>query len=584
MEEGGARPDAGDMQPLAHPHVPVRAVDRKRRIVATWLVAAIAVLAATLASTVLDQPSSSAATADVPAADACGAAPTNPELWACSFVDTFDGSELDRTKWDVLRTDRTGYTNGPECYLDRPENIAVRDGRLHLTAREEAAPLTCADHRGGSVQTKYTGASVMSMGRFSQTYGRFEFRVKPATTANVPGLHSAFWLWPDNPWKYGAWPATPEIDIAEGYSKYSDRMIPFIHYAPDVWDTNVTNNYCVIPNLGSQFHSFVLEWTPAKLTVLYDGKVCIDMPIQPSLGLTAPAPFDHPYFMAMNQSLGVAGTVNAFDPARTPLPATTEVDHVKVWRYVGPGGQAPAATTSTTQAPATTTTTKAPVTTTTTKAPVTTTTTKAPVTTTTTKAPATTTTTKAPAKATVPAAPTKVKASLAATTATVELVPGADGGSKVKEYTATCTSSNGGTARTNRSGFESIPVTKLTAGKTYTCKVQARNDVGTGAWSPASASFKVPTAPAAPTAVKVTKSGTTATVAFTPGADGGELVTAFNVWCTSTNGGATATGTAPKSPVVVAGLTKGRTYTCKVQAVNAVGSSPTSTASAKLTV
>ena len=39
--------------------------------------------------------------------------------------------------------------------------------------------------------------------------------------------------------------------------------------------------------------------------------------------------FDWPSFVALTQALGV-GT-NAFDPATTPVPATTQVDYVHVW-------------------------------------------------------------------------------------------------------------------------------------------------------------------------------------------------------------------------------------------------------------
>ena len=535
-----------------------------RRTACSWIILALAVLAAGLATAMLDSSPSAASTA--PATGACGPAPTNPSWWECSFVDTFDGTQLDRTKWDVVRSDKTGYTNGPECYLDRPQNVSVSGGRLRLTATEEAAPFACADHRGGSRVTQTVGASVMSMGRFSQAFGRFEFKAKPATTANVPGLHSAFWLWPDNPWKYGAWPRTPEIDIAEGYSKYSDRMIPFIHYAPDVWDPNVTNNYCVVQNLGTELHTFVAEWTPERIRVLYDGKVCIDMPYQPSLGLQAPKPFDQPYFMAMNQSLGVAGTVNAYDPNRTPLPATTEVDHVKVWRSVGPGAPASTATTPSTTTPTTTPTTQAP----------TTTTTKPPATTTTTKPPAPTTTTTTTPAATTPATPTAVRVQPAGTTAKVAFAPAADGGSPVKAFTAACSSPDGGQASSAFAATGPVEVPDLTPGKTYTCKVKAKNDVGSSAWSPSSAPVRLPPppeAPAHPQSVTATRWLSLGRVDVAPGVDGGAPIEEYVAVCVSLDWTDARWGAAPNPAVLVVDLQPGKEYACVGWAINAVGTS-----------
>jgi hypothetical protein len=46
---------------------------------------------------------------------------------------------------------------------------------------------------------------------------------------------------------------------------------------------------------------------------------------------TSPA-WSHPFFVVLTQALGVEGTGNAFQPGVTPLPATTEVDWVRVWQ------------------------------------------------------------------------------------------------------------------------------------------------------------------------------------------------------------------------------------------------------------
>ena len=39
---------------------------------------------------------------------------------------------------------------------------------------------------------------------------------------------------------------------------------------------------------------------------------------------------DQPFIVSLTQALGV-GT-NAFDPSTTPLPATTQIDYVRVWK------------------------------------------------------------------------------------------------------------------------------------------------------------------------------------------------------------------------------------------------------------
>jgi hypothetical protein len=46
--------------------------------------------------------------------------------------------------------------------------------------------------------------------------------------------------------------------------------------------------------------------------------------------LVGSQPFDQPFMVVLTQALGI--TTNEFDPATTPLPATTQVDYVRVWK------------------------------------------------------------------------------------------------------------------------------------------------------------------------------------------------------------------------------------------------------------
>jgi beta-glucanase (GH16 family) len=289
--------------------------------------------------------------------------------WVCTFDSEFTGTSLDASQWVPVETATSGYTSGSvACFVNSPNNISVGNGYLSLTAREEAAPFTCQDP-DGNFTTQYTSGYITTLGTFAQAYGRFEVKAK-VPAAVVAGLQSSFWLFPQDMTKYGAWPASGEIDIAETYSEFPGLAVPYIHYNFDPLDVNpltnrntVTADSCIIN--PDQFNDYVVEWTPSTITIVYNGTTCLVDDWNPS-PQTKPQPFDQPFFINLTQALGI-GT-NNFIPGVTPLPATTEIQYVRVWT-----------TTTTTTAPTTTTTTPPTTTTTTTTAPPTTTTAPLPV-------------------------------------------------------------------------------------------------------------------------------------------------------------------------------------------------------------
>jgi beta-glucanase (GH16 family) len=151
----------------------------------------------------------------------------------------------------------------------------------------------------------------------------------PATT----GLQETFWLWPVDAQHYGSWPRSGEIDFAEFFGDYPDRVIPYIHYAYASSDpstnTNVVTNNTSCKIEASAFNTYDVEWEPGTITVGYNGTTCLTDHYVPNGGLTSPQPFDQPFFVALTQALGVAPNPAS---ATTPLPATTSVDYVRVWK------------------------------------------------------------------------------------------------------------------------------------------------------------------------------------------------------------------------------------------------------------
>lgn len=258
----------------------------------------------------------------------CGAAlyKADGTAWHCSFDDEFAGTRLDTTKWIPIPTSLTGLSYANACFTYSANNINVSNGSLHLVARRESQPLTCKSP-SGNFTTSYTAGQVATTGHFSQTYGLFAVRARfPAAT--VAGLQSSLWMWPQ---KLSTTKLRGEIDIAEEYSAYADRVIPYIHYDYDkttsnlATNTNVVTRNCLLSTV-SAFHTYAAQWTTSTITIYIDGAVCLQDNLKPS----GTSPFDQPFFINLTQALGVGN--NAFAAKTTPLPATTDIDWVRVWK------------------------------------------------------------------------------------------------------------------------------------------------------------------------------------------------------------------------------------------------------------
>lgn len=254
--------------------------------------------------------------------DTCGPplAKADGTAWTCTLADEFDGTALDRDIWTVMQqSDHHGGT----CMVDDPRTHQVADGMLRLTVRPTTDDLRCPVRADGT-RASFASAAVSTWQKWSQQYGRFEARMAVAD-ASAPGLQEAFWLWPDDRVPSDElWPAAGEIDIVETYSQYPTLAIPFLHYG-------AYDNGGPIPGLNTAwhcvasrgaFHTYVLEWTPELLRISIDGRTCLTN----TVGADS---FDKPFIMTLSQMLGVAGNAHT---GAVDLPATLQVDHVKVWR------------------------------------------------------------------------------------------------------------------------------------------------------------------------------------------------------------------------------------------------------------
>lgn len=242
--------------------------------------------------------------------------------WTLVWRDEFDQPGLpDSTKW-VFDTEynQRGWWNGELQYYsqNRRENAEVVNGKLVITARRER--LTTASDYGNQ---NYTSARLMTRGKASWTYGRFEIRAKlPCTLGTWP----AIWMLGTG----GVWPNDGEIDIMEqkGFSAAEKRQVLGTVHTLANNAGNSLGDYQALSNACTDFNTYQMQWDANKVVIGVNG---IDYFIynNPLNGNRSQWPFDRPQYLLLNVAVGGA-LGGAVDNAN--LPASMEVDYVRVYR------------------------------------------------------------------------------------------------------------------------------------------------------------------------------------------------------------------------------------------------------------
>jgi beta-glucanase (GH16 family) len=171
--------------------------------------------------------------------------------WTKSFEDNFDNS-FDSSKWIKTFWWGNGEISDGSANYYAAENDSVSNGFLNLKADK---------NNGG-----YTGAIAETYGKFYQTYGYFEARVK------VPkggGLSPYFSLSPEDT----SWP--PEVNIFEvpgAASKNATTVWMTNHYLNDNGDVKyVEGSWASDTGLDQDYHTYGLLWQPGLLVWYVDG-------------------------------------------------------------------------------------------------------------------------------------------------------------------------------------------------------------------------------------------------------------------------------------------------------------------------
>ena len=245
--------------------------------------------------------------------------------WKLSWSDEFNGkngSAPDPAKWS-FDVGGKNPNNELESYTSRPANVQQKNGDLVIMARKEN--FTGTD----GVARQYTSARIRTKGLFSQTYGRFEARIKLPLGK---GIWPAFWMLGDNVDSVG-WPKCGEIDIFENIGEPSVSYSTL--HGPGYSGAHGISKKFLLPageRVDTGFHIYAVEWAPNDIKFFLDDNLVAER-TPADLPPGTKWVYDHPFFIILNVAVGGAWPGNP--DATTKFPQKMLVDYVRVYTRSG---------------------------------------------------------------------------------------------------------------------------------------------------------------------------------------------------------------------------------------------------------
>lgn len=227
------------------------------------------------------------------------------KTWKLVWNDEFNGTTLDRSKWD-FQLGGGGFGNDElQTYTD--SNYKMDGSNFVIT------PQITWNKATNKAET-YKSTKIWTKGIYSVKYGKIEFRAK---LPKGKGTWAAAWMLGD----VGTWPMCGEIDILETTSQLAKTTIPqSIHCQKfNGMSSSSGNKYRSqnIPDATSAYHTYGIIWTETEITFTVDGKAT--WTYDPALyslddnptGDATVWPYDNPFYLILNCAIGgtLGGTV-----------------------------------------------------------------------------------------------------------------------------------------------------------------------------------------------------------------------------------------------------------------------------------
>ncbi len=209
-----------------------------------------------------------------------------PNGYSLKWSDEFNGTALDRTKWNSPKTNFGTGNKEDQCFA--PENAQVNGGYLNLIAKRVTPSKYCGTNPEGDGNYHFNSAMLSTR---SENDGglKYEFKYGYVEASIKMPQGNPFWngFWLVGGTGAGPWPAYGEVDITELVSAQQDISTGTFHYATDSGLANrqqnpntfnfITKDYQAgVKNklsgaMSDSFHRYGVLWEKDLITWYIDG-------------------------------------------------------------------------------------------------------------------------------------------------------------------------------------------------------------------------------------------------------------------------------------------------------------------------
>ncbi len=224
-----------------------------------------------------------------------------------------------------------GFVRNNENQWYQKENAYCQNGFLVIEAKKEArlnpdfVSYNHKDWRKNRDSIKVTSSCLITRGKHSWQYGRFEMRAKIPVEK---GMWPAFWTLGIK----GNWPANGEIDIMEYYTgKILANAAWISNKGTTVWDSKTIPLTDFEKKWPNEFHIWRLDWDAHSIKLYVDNQLLNETDLKETINNSNQSilPFQQPHYLLINLAVG---GMNGGEFTTASLPSKYIIDYIRVYQ------------------------------------------------------------------------------------------------------------------------------------------------------------------------------------------------------------------------------------------------------------